>query len=101
MPYLIHDSALTAYAESVGQTTTALDKTIGDPLSVHNYRELVEAIGFVPEKATVADARAVTANIKNCNDVFVTASGKCNEPHGRLAHQHAPRGRSVRAYAPA
>ena len=58
----------------------ALDKTIGDLLSVPSFKELVEAIGFVPEKAAVADARAVMANIKNCNDVFVTANGKRDEP---------------------
>ena len=78
--YVIHDSMLTAYAESVSQTTTTLDKTIGDLLSVPSFKELVEAIGFVPEKAAVADARAVMANIKNCNDVFVTANGKRDEP---------------------
>jgi transposase len=32
--YVIHDSTLTAYAESVDQTTTTLDKAIGDLLSV-------------------------------------------------------------------
>jgi hypothetical protein len=77
--YVIHDSTLTAYAESQGQTTTTLDKTLGDLLSQPGFRELVEAIGFVSEKATVADARAVMASIKNCNDVFVTSSGKRNE----------------------
>jgi hypothetical protein len=77
--YVIHDSTLTAYAESQGQTTTTLDKTLGDLLSQPGFRELVEAIGFVSEKATVADARAVMASIKNCNDVFVTSSGKRDE----------------------
>jgi hypothetical protein len=48
--YVIHDSTLTAYAESVGQTTTALDKMIGDLLSVPNFKKPVEAIGLVPRK---------------------------------------------------
>ena len=77
--YVIHDSTLTAFAESVGQTTTTLDKTIGDLLNVSSFRELVEAIGFVAEKATVAEARTLMASIKNCNDVFVTAVGKRDE----------------------
>jgi|SRR6266496_1031399 hypothetical protein len=77
--YVIHDSTLTAYADSVGQTTTTLDKTIGDLLSDPTFRELVEAIGFVAEKATVAEARAVMVSIKNCNDVFVTTNGKRDE----------------------
>jgi hypothetical protein len=33
----------------------------------------------VSEKATVVDARAVMASIKNCNDVFVTSSGRRDE----------------------
>jgi hypothetical protein len=77
--YVIHDSTLTAYAESQGQTSTTLDKTLGDLLSDPTFRELVEAIGFVSEKATVADARTVMASIKNCNDVFVASTGKRDE----------------------
>jgi len=77
--YVIHDSTLTAYAESQAQTTATLNKTIGDLLRDPSFKELVEAIGFVAEKATVADARAVMASIKNCNDVFVTTSGKRDE----------------------
>jgi len=77
--YVIHDSTLTAYAESVHQTSATLDKTIGDLLNVPYFRELVEAIGFVDEKATVAEARARLASIKNCNDIFVTTTGNRDE----------------------
>jgi hypothetical protein len=77
--YVIHDSTLTAYGESQGQTTMTLDRTLGELLSDANFKELVEAIGFVSQRATVADARAVMASIKNCNDVFVTSSGKREE----------------------
>jgi hypothetical protein len=77
--YVIHDSTLTAYAESVGQTTQSLDKTLGDLLAQPSFKELVSAIGFVSEKATVADARDVMGSIKNCNDVFVTPTGQSDE----------------------
>jgi hypothetical protein len=77
--YVLHDSTLTAYAEEAGQTTTTLDKTLGDLLSVPKFKELVEAIGFIAEKATVAEARAVMVSTKYCNDVFVTANGKPDE----------------------
>ena len=77
--FVIHDSTLTAYAESQGQTTTALDRTLGDLLTEPSYRELIEAIGFVSEKAAIADARTVMASIKNCNDVFITSGGKRDE----------------------
>ena len=45
--YVIHDSTLTAFAESVGQTTATLNKTLGDLLASAEYKELVSAIGFV------------------------------------------------------
>jgi hypothetical protein len=77
--YVIHDSTLTAYAESVHQTSATLNGTIGDLLNVPYFKGLVEAIGFVAEKATVTDARARLASIKNCNDVFVTTTGKQDE----------------------
>jgi hypothetical protein len=76
---VIHDSTLTAYAESVGETTTTLTRTIGDLLSVPSFKDFVEAIGFVAEKATVAEARALMASIKYCNDIFVTANGQRDE----------------------
>jgi hypothetical protein len=78
--YVIHDSTLTAYAESEGQTSATLDKTVGDLLAVPEYQQLVEAIGFVAETATVGDARIAMTSIKYCNDVFVTPSGKRDEP---------------------
>lgn len=77
--YVVHDSTITAYLESERQTSATPNETMGGLLSKAEFRGLVEAIGFVAEKATVADARSVMANIKNCNDVFVTASGKRDE----------------------
>ena len=55
--YVMHDSTLTAFAESVDQATADLNKTLGDLLAKSEFKELVEAIGFIPERATVADAR--------------------------------------------
>jgi hypothetical protein len=77
--YVLHDSTLGAYAESVGQTTQTVDKTLGDLLASPEYKELVEAVAFVGENATVADARKAMVSVKNCNDVFVTASGNGDE----------------------
>src|SRR5436190_4861953 len=72
---VVHDATLTAYAESLNQTTETLDKTMGDLLKDPAFAALVKAMGFVSEKATVADARAKMGSIKNCNDVFLTANG--------------------------
>src|SRR5438876_724908 len=76
---VVHDATLTAYAESVNQTTETLDKTMGDLLKDPGFNALVKAMGFVSERATVADARAKMGSIKNCNDVFATANGNPDE----------------------
>jgi hypothetical protein len=76
---VIHDSTLTAFAESAGQTIVDLNQTIGGLLGHADLKDLVEAIGFVDEKATVAEARARMASIPKCNDIFVTANGQRDE----------------------
>ncbi len=76
---VIHDSTLTAYAESQGQKTAELDKTLGDLLKDPTFGPLVKAMAFVSEKATVADARKAMTDKKDCNDVFVTPTGKAEE----------------------
>jgi hypothetical protein len=77
--YVIHDSTVTAFAESRGETSATLRGAIADMVADPGFKVLIEAIGYVPEKATVADARAAMASIKNCNDVFVTSTGKRDE----------------------
>jgi hypothetical protein len=77
--YVVHDSTLTAYAESVHETTATLSKTLGDMLADDDFKALITAIGFVSSKSTVAEARAKMGSIKNCNDVFVTQSGQPEE----------------------
>ena len=77
--YVIHVSTLTAFAESQGQTSATIDKTVGDLIGNAEFKSLVEAVGFVAETATLADARTVMASVKYCNDVFVTGNGKREE----------------------
>jgi hypothetical protein len=76
---VVHDSTLTAYAEALGVAAATIDKTVGDLLGVDEFKQLVNAIGFIPESATVADARVRMVSITNCNDVFVTPSGNRDE----------------------
>jgi hypothetical protein len=78
--HVIHDATLSAYAESQGETTATLTKTLGDLLATPDFKQLIDAIGFISEKATIADARIAMASTKYCNDVFVTASGKRDDP---------------------
>jgi hypothetical protein len=78
--YCIHDSTLTAFAESQNASVDEIgEMTVGDLVAAPEFKQLVEANGFVSESATVAEARRVMASIEHCNDVFVTATGKREE----------------------
>jgi hypothetical protein len=78
--YVIHDSTLSAFADKHHKTIDQIaDLTIGDLLKDSEYKEILEANGFVSRDATVAEARTVMSSITHCNDVFVTASGKRDE----------------------
>ena len=78
---VIHDSTLTAYVESQeGLTIETLgDTTLGGMLDDKKFGALIKANGYVAKTATVADARSVMAAIDNCNDIFVTDTGKPDE----------------------
>ena len=43
-------------------------------------RDIVTKIGWVAQDATLADAKAKMEAIEGCQDVFVTATGKADEP---------------------
>ena len=78
--YVIHDSTLNAFAESKGMTTEQVESdTIGDMVADPEFKQLIEAIGFVSETATIAEARRVMSSIENCNDIFVTSTGNRDE----------------------
>jgi hypothetical protein len=72
--YVLHDSTLAAF-----KAKNAAATKFGDMLGDTDTKELVEAVGYVSEKATVADARRKMGSIKNCNDVFVTKAGQREE----------------------
>jgi len=78
--YVIHDSTLSAFADKQKKTVDEISNmTIGDLLSDPEYKEILEANGYISREATVAEARTVMGSIPKCNDVFVTASGKRDE----------------------
>jgi hypothetical protein len=78
--YVIHDSTLSAFADKQRKTIDQVaDMTIGDLLADPEYKEILEANGFVSRNATVVEARTVMSSVMHCNDVFVTASGKRDE----------------------
>jgi hypothetical protein len=78
--YVIHDSTLTAFADKQRLPMAEVETmTIGDLLADDEYKRLIEAIGFISEKAEISEARYVMASIDNCNDIFVTPTGKRDE----------------------
>jgi len=78
--YVIHDSTLSAFADKQQKTIDQIaNLTVGDLLSDAEYKGILEANGFVSREATVAAARTVMSSIPQCNDIFVTASGKRDE----------------------
>ncbi|MFL6136320.1 MAG: hypothetical protein ACJ74O_00765 [Frankiaceae bacterium] len=77
--YVVHDSTLAWYAESVSAPAGVLPGTLGDLLDNVTYGPAIRALGFVGSAATVADARREMAAVPFCNDVFVTKTGARSE----------------------
>jgi hypothetical protein len=75
--YVIHDSTLNAFADEKKQPID--DLTLGALLGDATFKQLIEAIGFVAQTADISEARLVMRSIDNCNDVFVTPTGKHDE----------------------
>jgi hypothetical protein len=78
--YVIHDSTLNAFADSKGTTVEQVGTMkIRDLVADAEFKQLIEAIGFVSETANIAEARRVMSSIENCNDIFVTSTGNRDE----------------------
>jgi hypothetical protein len=78
--FVIHDSTLNAFADAKKVAMDAInDMTIGDLLGDATFKQLIEAIGFVSQTADISEARLVMRSIDNCNDIFVTPTGKRDE----------------------
>jgi hypothetical protein len=78
--YVVHYSTLIDFRKTRGGQYSEDMGTFGDLLDRSPFKDIVTAIGFVAEDAAVPDARQVMASIPNCNDVFVTSTGKADEP---------------------
>ena len=79
--YVVHDSTIAKFAETLGKTATQLTgETLGDLLAKPDLRGQVEGIGFVASDADIGQARSAMRSVKGCNDVFVTKGGQRNEP---------------------
>lgn len=70
--HVVHDSTINAFAPA-----PAAEKVSDLPSEL---RQAVDALGFVGPSAVVKDARAAMSAVPGCNDVFVTESGKREDP---------------------
>lgn len=89
MRYLIYKSMIDRYLSGVAtgavtlpQGTKSTELTLKDLLSWDPQTKTMfeKSFGFVGSNATLADAKLVMDNIEKCGDVFVTQTGKANEP---------------------
>jgi len=86
---LIYKSMIEKYLSQVA--TNVKTVASGHPIDKLTLADLIasssdmdqlfkSSFGFVSEDATLADAKQVMDKIPQCNDVFVTATGKASEP---------------------
>ncbi|MDQ0000101.1 MULTISPECIES: hypothetical protein [Pseudarthrobacter] len=80
--YTVHKSVLVAFAGSIAppKEPAALTEQMHHLLADPDRKRLVEAMGFVGPSALIEDARNRMRSIPDCNDVFVTSSGKKTDP---------------------
>jgi hypothetical protein len=84
--YILHQSMLYKFISEKSMKTSGAPLntatlTLQDLLDFANMRDLVEkSLGFVSAKATLGEAKAMMEKTKNCQDVFVTQSGRGDEP---------------------
>lgn len=87
--FLVYKTMIDKYLGQValGSTTLPAGRAVADLTlknlvdSDANWKHLFEnSFGFVAETATLADAKSVMDKIDKCGDVFVTKTGKKDEP---------------------
>lgn len=83
----VHEEAADKAAKAAAageQMPPPPDKTLQDFLDCSldgvSMKEIVSKIGWVPQTATLADAKAKMEGTPNCQDVFVTNTGAATEP---------------------
>ena len=84
--YIIHSSILYKFIaeQSIAAGVTPVDissLTLRDFLNTSGIPGLVQhSLAFVPESATLGDAKKMLDTVTNCRDVFITATGSPDEP---------------------
>lgn len=81
--YVIHKSTLyEAIVQKKSSNNAGIDmtNTLKDLANFSDVKKAIEAIAWVDEQSTLADAKRKMEATPNCQDVFVTATGDKAEP---------------------
>jgi hypothetical protein len=82
--YILHQSGLYRFVAEqaiAGKTAAEVDKlTLQDLVDDAELKNWVTNIAYVPEQASVADAKLELERRQGCQDLIVTPSGKKDEP---------------------
>lgn len=83
--YILHDSMIYKDKALHGGTMQDAsgqqrDRTLADMLDDAELKALFTAVAVVPKSATLADAKSRMEGLANCRDVFVTETGRADEP---------------------
>jgi hypothetical protein len=70
----------TVESSKSGKVVELAGLSLGDFLASPGMAELVNAIAFVPENATIEEASTAMEKVPKCQDVFVTEHGNGDEP---------------------
>ena len=80
LEYLVHRLVIVSYLYKLSEEEKS-EKTLNDLLigNMEVQMKLKDSVGFVSEKATLLDAKNEMDKLQNCEDVFVTKTGKNSE----------------------
>lgn len=80
--YVVHKTTIDSFARNLKppKDPMTLTETMLELLNSPQHKKMLEAIGFVPPTAVIADARREMSSIAGCHDVFVTTNGKESNP---------------------
>lgn len=78
--YVVHKATVDRFAATVPAQPTDLTQTMADLRADPTLKALIEAIAVVGPSAILDDARKAMRSVDNCNDVFVTTTGRRDDP---------------------
>lgn len=78
--YVLHESTTVKFVLREVTQNAAADPTLQNMLGDPGSKALVTALAFVAGSASLADAQEAMNKVDHCQDLFVTANGRPEEP---------------------